>query len=711
MMHMNKKKALYKATILIFLFFLMSCSGEESENNADQETSESDAKEGTPEACGNGICDSVEKEKGLCSADCSESGGTQETKTETTSSPQAQSQDITIEEVGSSYAVADGETAGFFTAGQEADILLSGIDFNDAGSSLLFNHQTSIATDGTHLALADRNNNRILIWNELPTGNEEPDLVLGQENFETNAPGDGLNELNWPIAVSTDGTHLVVADTYNNRILIWNSWPTENGEAADFALENTDIEWPWGVWTNGEKFIVSSTRKSMILIWNNFPTENEEADISITSDDIGTPRNVMSDGTNLAVGDHNAFSSDHGTFFWSEFPTKDDQAYDFFIENPQFVGEDVQMGAEIYGGAFTKEGAFIAIAHTGLFLWNEFPKNEEDAPDITFKSFEYDGGDASSIAISDDKLYVSLSNGNRVVGFDGIPTADREPDFVIGAPDIYTNTYASNYFITNPVPASDGEHLFVSSDYDKTLSVWKQLPDESNAHPDYVYHNVGGWDNALYENTFVIVGGDRKDTVYIWNELPLGQEPDTILQGEIGSVTFQELAGVALDEKYLYIADKQADKIYVWEGIPSADDEPVYTLESDEPTRLSSDGTYFAVTKTNKHTVDVYRVDDLESTPTTVGGTSLKFNLPQGSEIADGHLFIADTGNNYVYIWEDVEDAIAGKSADVKLGQGGAPQIKKDTLFWPATPSYDGSYLWLGEVKFSGRLLRFSPEE
>src|SRR3989338_1108953 len=127
--------------------------------------------------------------------------------------------------------------------------------------------------------------------------------------------------------------------------------------------------------------------------------------------------------------------------------------------------------------------------------------------------------------------------------------------------------------------------------------------------------------------------------------------------------------------------------------------------------RLSSDGYYLDVTKTNKHAVDIYVVDDLEENPTTIGGTSLRFNLPQGSEIADGHLFIADTGNNYVYIWEDVEDALAGKSADMKLGQGVPPQIGTDTLFWPATPSYDGSYLLLGEVKFSGRFLRFSPEE
>ncbi len=699
--------------------FLISCSDKEE---ATETTSTDDTQEGSPEACGNGICDDVEKEKGLCSTDCEESGSETQQKTETKETQESTSQsnqqilpkneEITIEEVDSSYAVASGDTTGFFKSGQEADILLSGIDFNEAGGSLLFNHQTGIATDGTHLVVTDRNNNRVLIWNELPEGNEEPDIVLGQKDFETNAPGNELDELNWPIAVSTDGTHLVIADTYNDRILVWNSWPTENAQAADFAIESSNIKWPWGVWTNGEKLIISSTRTAKILIWNEFPTENTEEDITLSSKDIGTPRNVMSDGTNLAVGDHNAFSSKHATFFWTSFPTKDDQAYDFYIENPKMIGEEQgsQTGAEIFGGTFTDDGSFIAIANTGLFLWNEFPKDEEDAPDITFASFDFDGGDGSSIAIADEKMYVSISNGNRIVVYNEIPTDDKEPDFAVGAPDIYTNTYASNYFITNPVPASDGEHLFVTSDYEGTLSVWKQLPDESNAYPDYVYHGVAGWDNALYENTFVTVGGSKKDTIYLWSELPLGQEPDTILRGSIGSVTFKELSGVALDEKYFYIADKQANKIYVWEGIPSGDEDPVYTLSSSSPTRLSSDGTYLAVVKTQEHSIDIYSIADLEEDPVSIGGIGV-FNLPDGAEVAEGHLFIADKGSNYIHIWKDIDDALDGNSADIKIGQGGTPMIGKDSLFWPGSVSFDGDYLWVAEFKFSGRLLRFSPEE
>ena len=35
----------------------------------------------------------------------------------------------------------------------------------------------------------------------------------------------------------------------------------------------------------------------------------------------------------------------------------------------------------------------------------------------------------------------------------------------------------------------------------------------------------------------------------------------------------------------------------------------------------------------------------------------------------------------------------------------------REGLFWPGGLSFDGAYLWTGEYKFSGRLLRYSLRE
>ena len=638
--------------------------------------------------------------------------------------------EVTVKSTDSSYKSTTEKPMGWLRNHQEADILLSGVDFNNTGGPLLFNHQGGIASDGEHLILADRNNNRVLIWNSLPEGNTPPDIVLGQKDFISNNPWNALDKLNWPVGVATDGTRLVVADTYNDRILIWNSFPTQNGQPADIVLKGSDdsnkygnIGWPWAVWTNGEKVIVTSTAGSQVLIWNSFPTRNDqEPDIVIKLDEFGTPRTIGSDGTNLVIGDHNAFDSNPGNFFWRTFPTQNNQKYDFFMKNAP--GGDIQMGdtrmGEImWGPIFTPDEKLVVVSDR-IHIWNAFPEDENDVPDLSVggthgvNGYDFGGsqsGDGSSIVYADGKLYISLCNGNKIVAFNDMPIkADQVPDFVIGAPDIYTNTLETEFIMSNPVPATDGNSLFVSSDFDRKLYVWKSLPDESGAKPDYVYSlPEGPWDNALYDNILALAG---KQTVYVWSTLPLnGEKPDKTFSRSIGSISFGELVGVAIDEKYFYLSDKQKNKIYMWEGIPDENSEPIFIIECERPGRLSSDSKYLAIAATERGpggSIVIYKISDLagEQPAAILNGM---FNLPQGVLVYDDHLFVGDTGFNAVHIWTDIKDALDGKVADIFLGEKGrTPKIGGDTLFWPATLAFDGSYLWVGEFKFSERLLRFS---
>ncbi len=601
--------------------------------------------------------------------------------------------------------------------------MLSGIDFNDSGGPLLFNHPKGIATDGVHFLLCDGNNNRVLVWNSLPKGNKPPDLVLGQPDFTTNYPGTGRHQMNWPVGVATDGKRVVVADTYNDRILIWNTFPTRNAAPADIVLDGKagfvpnqpskqGFSWPWGVWTDGQKLVVSSTLGGYVLIWNSFPTkDNQPADVLLTGrGNLGTPRTITSDGKSLIVGDHNArnTSSPTGNFFWSTFPTKDDQPYDFFRP---------AQGAWLTG-AFTREGKLVALGDT-LEIWNSFPRSAEEPPALSISGYRFAGGDGASVAIAGSTVYLSLYNGNRVVGYDSIPTdPQQKPDFALGSPDIHTNTLDTHYFVTNGCPATDGKSLFVASDFDRRLYVWKQLPDESGAYPDLVYSlPQEPWDIALWEQTLVLAG---KDSVIVWKDLPLeGQPPEVILTGQVGGVSFKNLTGVALDADYLYLADHEANKVYVWSGIPSPDTPPLFSLDVEGPWRLSSDGTYLVVTSIFNHRIEIYRVSGLSSSSkplAEIGGPRrqnlpISFNLPQNAIVARGSLFVADTGNHRVFIWKDVSDAVAGKLPEVELGKGGpdvAPLPTKDGLFNPAGLAFDGSYLWVGEFKFSFRLLRFS---
>src|SRR5579871_3858024 len=153
---------------------------------------------------------------------------------------------------------------------------------------------TAVATDGVHLVVADTNHNRILIWNHIPTGNNTPaDVVVGQPNFSSVGvpPSASASSLRGPQGVWIQNGKLYVADTQNNRVLIWNHVPTQNGAAADVVLGQpnftafveTDLTQqstsatasnminPVSVTSDGTHLFVTDLGYNRVLIWNNIP--------------------------------------------------------------------------------------------------------------------------------------------------------------------------------------------------------------------------------------------------------------------------------------------------------------------------------------------------------------------------------------------------------------------------------------------------------
>jgi hypothetical protein len=621
--------------------------------------------------------------------------------------------EIQVTQRNSTYAIAKATPSGRFSTGQNADMMLSGIDFNNTGGALLFNHPTGIASDGNRLLMTDRFNNRVLIWNTLPSRNVAPDLVLGQQNFVTNNPGIGRNQLNWPgnITVAPNGTMVAVTDTNNDRILIWRSFPTQNGASADIVIDLVKLSspsnpqrlgWPWGVWTDGTKFAVVATHGKAVLIWNQIPTQdNQPPDLTLLPSQAGTLRNITSNGQFFAVSDHNyGTQSRPATQFWLTFPTSTNQAADFVID-------------EWLKGEVLANGKLGMAGLRSLYLWDQLPRSANDKPALTLTPSGYRNGDGPDMLVAGGRLYAVNYNGNNILVWDSLPKqANQPPDWSLGSDTPATDTLADNFFITNPVPATDGKRLFVSSDFDRKLHVWRNLPDQSNAQPDVTYSFPDApWDNALYGQTLVLAG---KHSVYIWKNLPLnGELPDIILNNRIGNITLQELTGVTLDDRYFYLSDRSANKVYIWQGVPNSDQNPLYTLNINRPGMLSSDGQYLAVAPFEGATIQVYRVANLSDNATaTQLGSPGQFNLPKKCVVSKGALIISDTSFNRVQIWHRIADALSGKPADAILGANDTkditPEIGRDKLFMPGTAAYDGSYLWVGEFKFSMRLLRYS---
>lgn len=605
-------------------------------------------------------------------------------------------------------------SSGPFATGQAADLVLGAKGFNDSGGPLALNHPTGLATDGTSLLVADRWNNRVLIWRNAPSGNAPPDLVLGQPDFHANDSGAGLHQLNWPgnVAITPDGRAIAVADTNNGRVLIWSRFAERDGAPADVALDvvrfspagpNTArFSWPWGVWTDGKKFAVVATQGSGVLIWNSIPARNNQPpDLVLRPRGAGTPRNITSDGeTFFAVSDHNNGEANRpGTMFWTGFPASPDAA-------PAFTWPDWVKGTP-------SNGKLIAGGIQTVSIWNQTPRSAESRADVTLRPNSYRNGDGPDVVVAQGRLYVCNYNGNNILGWNSIPARDnQQPDFAIGSTTPEQDTWAENFFIQNPALATDGKSLFASSDFDRKLFVWRNLPNGSASRPDAVIAlQEGPWDNAVHGSRLALAG---RRTLYLWNGLPLdGQRPSETFNGRIGDVELRELTGVAIDGRYFYLADRQANRVYVWEGNPSNAVPPRFTIEVENPGRISSDGNYLAVAPFEGQDVLLFRVEELGRVIRLSGRN--RFNLPGDALVANGQLFVADRSNNRVQVWNRLQDAIDGLPANAYLGAVDDSDTRAglgaNKLFQPGALAFDGRNLWVGEFKFSTRILRFSPRE
>ena len=146
------------------------------------------------------------------------------------------------------------------------------------------------------MAVADAWNHRVLIWKQVPEDCNVPaDLVLGQADFTQNEPNRGSQEaaadsMHWPYGVLYHQGRLLVADTGNRRVLVWNRLPESNGQPADLVLGQPDMRsrnendggppsassmrWPHALAFWGDHLVVSDAGNNRIMIWDRMPREN-----------------------------------------------------------------------------------------------------------------------------------------------------------------------------------------------------------------------------------------------------------------------------------------------------------------------------------------------------------------------------------------------------------------------------------------------------
>jgi hypothetical protein len=101
------------------------------------------------------------------------------------------------------------------------------------------------------LFVADSANNRVLIWNTIPTLTGTPaDVVVGQSNFNTSNTGTDFSHLNNPGGVTVLNGKLIISDSGNSRILVWKTIPTVSGTPANSQWQPQDFFFSLPSWVN-----------------------------------------------------------------------------------------------------------------------------------------------------------------------------------------------------------------------------------------------------------------------------------------------------------------------------------------------------------------------------------------------------------------------------------------------------------------------------
>ena len=72
------------------------------------------------------------------------------------------------------------------------------------------------------MAVVDKRNNRVLVWDSIPTDNSvAAHQVIGQATSDSGSQGTSVQKMFRPSGVRFHNRNLIVTDSGNNRVLVW----------------------------------------------------------------------------------------------------------------------------------------------------------------------------------------------------------------------------------------------------------------------------------------------------------------------------------------------------------------------------------------------------------------------------------------------------------------------------------------------------------
>ena len=141
--------------------------------------------------------------------------------------------------------------------------------------------------------MTDTGNRRVLVWDGLPEPGTPPEVVLGQPTAQDRDENRGrlaADSFRWPHDVAGDDRVVFVADAGNHRLLGWRDGATMD-RPADTVLGQTDFEsatefpyapqselgfrFPYAAAVEDETLAIADTANNRLLVWDRVPLDSE----------------------------------------------------------------------------------------------------------------------------------------------------------------------------------------------------------------------------------------------------------------------------------------------------------------------------------------------------------------------------------------------------------------------------------------------------
>lgn len=335
------------------------------------------------------------------------------------------------------------------TNGKAADVVIGQQDFisgssNQGGSA---NANTlrfpgPVASDGTKLFVADYDNNRVLIYNRIPTSNNaSADVVIGQPNMTTTSAGTTATKFKQPWGIFYDSTtgKLIISEYGNSRVLIYNSVPTTNGAPANLVLGQADftsgsvnrggsanggtMNQPYYAKIIQNKLFVVDRGNERVLVWNSLPTTNgvsadyvigQQNLTTVSANQGGTTRaNTLYHPSDIDYSNGELFIQDENNkrvLIYHGVPTTSNpSAY-------KVIGQSNFTGNSNYQGTGIPAANNLVNTDGGLFVYGNqlFVVDNNDARVLIFNTSQVPFATGPDLSLTETSAIVSWRTSNSM---------------------------------------------------------------------------------------------------------------------------------------------------------------------------------------------------------------------------------------------------------------------------------------------------------